>query len=77
MAVKIVHGWARTRERVPSGYRKALCGLLVPRRQARTSGVTCTMCQTVKGNTNLSTMALAIGRAHTEQGNQSNRRGGR
>lgn len=70
MAAKIVHAWARTKDRPPTGYRTALCGLLVPRRQARQSGVTCTMCQTVRANTTLSTMGLAGTKS------QADRRGG-
>jgi hypothetical protein len=77
MARRIVHEWARTRERVPTGYRKALCGLLVPRRDARKSGVSCTLCQTVKANTTLSAMGLGESQADQANRGHHSRGGGR
>jgi hypothetical protein len=68
MAPRIIHGWVNTRERVRSGHRKALCGLVVARRDARRTGATCSMCQAVAANTAAST--AASGEGTTRRGGQ-------
>jgi len=58
MTTQMTHGWARTKDRQPTGYRKALCGLLAPRRSVRKAGFTCPMCQAVQNNTVASANAV-------------------
>jgi len=58
MAKPIVHGSAQTKVRVPAGYVKALCGLVVARREVRASGVSCSLCLAVAANTVASLAAI-------------------
>jgi hypothetical protein len=61
MTRRIVHASARSKDRVPAGRVKALCGQVVPRREAPRSGATCPMCQAVAANTAASTAATSSG----------------
>ena len=74
MAARIVHASARSKDRVPAGRIKALCGQVVARREVRKSGVTCPMCLAVAANTTASTASAAAPKAAT--GDVAGRGGG-